>query len=124
MSPSRTSVIIQEAQIELDLKNNNQMSLRAHTVFHTTQFLSPSPPSSFGVVHVIQATFEAPLPSSFPFQKNLAQRESISARQAFGSIYAEVQKLISLEITVEISWSRPAKDRARTVQDINFDLIF
>lgn len=69
------------------------------------------------------ATFAAPLPSSFPFQRNLEQRKSISDKHAFGSIKAEDQKLIIPEITVEINCNLPAKDKERTVHPRNFDFI-
>lgn len=82
----------------------------------------PSPPSSLLLVTVFHEILAVPFPSICPFRRNFPHKEFISYVHPFGRIKVLDQKLMIPLMTVLISWSRPAKERALEDQAFILDL--
>ena len=98
----------QVAQIESAEKKINHIIFSEHARFQASKFLRPNPPSSFEWQHDSHDTFAEAAAVISPFQRNFAQRESISWMTLYGSMKELVQKLVIPFITDVTSCILPA----------------
>lgn len=107
---------VQATQREPELVINLHIKLKAIR-------LIPSPPSDLGLQTSSQATLACLFEFGVPEQRKPLHILSSSLRHLLGSLMTKNQKLFMLIITVFISWSRPAYDKALLDQDRSLVLI-
>ena len=93
-----------------------QMYFAIQALFHSSNFLRPSPPSSLGEVTTSQATLVPWRSSPRPFQRKRLSIWSTSLMIRLGRMKTLDQWTWMLKRTDWINWSRPAKDSAFEVQ--------
>lgn len=121
---SETLCSIHLAQRDESLERKIQTSLKQRVSFHTVTLLRPIPPSFFGLQTFYQEILATFLPSILPYHINLEHKDSIFLKHPCGNKNVEIQKFTIPKITEDISWTRPAKDKFLTAQDLNLFDIF